>query len=43
MGEVNKEVITVQDCIEMLEMKNETAIINDGVVLGFEKAEPPMN
>ena len=41
--EVNRETITVQDCIEMLEMKNETTVINDGVVLGFEKEEPPMN
>lgn len=39
--EINYETITVQDCIEMLEMKNERAVINDGMVVAFEKGNAP--
>lgn len=39
--EINYETITVQDCIEMLEMKNQTTVINDGNVVGFEMGNTP--
>lgn len=32
---MNKDVITIEDCIDMFEMKNMSAIINDGHVIGF--------
>ena len=31
--------ITIQDCIDMYNMKNMIAIINDGKVVAFEKEE----
>ena len=31
--------ITIQDCIDMYNMKSLIAIINDGKVVGFEKEE----
>ena len=31
--------ITIQDCIDMYNMKNMIAIINDGKVVGFKKEE----
>ena len=31
--------ITIQDCIDMYNMKDMTAIINDGKVVGFKKEE----
>ena len=39
--DINYETITVQDCIEMLEMKNQTTVINDGNVIGFEMGNAP--
>lgn len=33
---MNREKITIQDCIEMREMKGQTVILNDGKVMGFE-------
>ncbi len=33
---MNKEKVTVQDCVEMQEMKNQSVILNDGKVVGFE-------
>lgn len=33
---MNREKITIQDCIEMREMKGKTVILNDGKVMGFE-------
>jgi hypothetical protein len=33
---MNREKITIQDCIEMQEMKGQTVILNDGKVMGFE-------
>lgn len=33
---MNREKITIQDCIEMQEMKGKTVILNDGKVMGFE-------
>lgn len=29
--------VTLQDCIEMYIMKNESVILNDGQVIGFEE------
>lgn len=34
---MNKEKVTVQDCVEMQEMKNQSVILNDGKVVRFEK------
>lgn len=36
---MNREKITIQDCIEMQEMKNQSVILNDGKVMGFEDDE----
>lgn len=36
---MNMEAITLQDCIENFEKKDQAAIINDGHVLGFEQVE----
>lgn len=33
---MNKEIVTIQDCIEMKEMKGEAVKLNDGKVVGFE-------
>lgn len=33
------DVITVQDCIDMLLYKNKTVILNDGAVMGFQEEE----
>ena len=30
-------MVTLQDCIEMYFMKNESVILNDGQVVGFEE------
>lgn len=35
MREINKEVITVQDCIDLNELKNVTIEINNGKVTGI--------
>lgn len=32
---MNLEAITIQDCLDMYEKKNQVAIINDGKVIGF--------
>lgn len=38
---MNVEKITVQDCIDMFNMKNEAVIINDGKITGFQKENIP--
>ena len=38
---MNKEKVTVQDCVEMQEMKNQSVILNDGKVVGFEENPKP--
>ena len=38
-AEINKEAITIQDCLDNYEMKNRRAILNDGQVVDFEKEE----
>ena len=35
--DINAVAITIDDCIVMYEYKNETTIINDGKIIGFEK------
>ena len=35
--EINKDNITVGDCIELFEYKNTRVVINDGNVVGFEE------
>lgn len=32
-----QEVPTIEDCIDMFEKKGQSAIINDGAVVGFVK------
>lgn len=34
---VNMEEVTVQDLMDMKEKKNKSAIINDGMIVGFEE------
>lgn len=34
---VNMKEVTVQDLLDMKEKKNKSAIINDGVIVGFEE------
>ena len=34
-NEINRDVITVEDCIDMAEKKNMYAVINDGKVIDF--------
>lgn len=34
---MNKEIITIQDCIDMYEKKNQAVILNDGKVIDFVK------
>ena len=36
---MNMETITLQDCIDNYEKKDQAAHINDGQVLGFEQVE----
>lgn len=38
---MNKEKVTVQDCVEMQEMKNQSVILNDGKVVRFEENQKP--
>lgn len=38
---MNKEKVTVQDCVEMQEMKNQSVILNDGKVVRFEENPKP--
>lgn len=38
-AEINKEAITIQDCLDNFEKKNRRAIINDGQVVDFEREE----
>lgn len=40
-NEMNLEVITVQDCIDMFDLKDQSTIINDGKVIGFKGKENP--
>lgn len=35
--EANMEEVTVQDLLDMKEKKNKSAIINDGMIVGFEE------
>lgn len=37
---MNKSEVTLQDCIDMYQMKGQYAVINDGEVSGFEKEIP---
>lgn len=34
-NEINRDVITIEDCIDMAEKKNLYAVINDGKVIDF--------
>lgn len=36
---MNMEAITLQDCIDNYEKKDQATVINDGQVLGFEQVE----
>lgn len=36
---MNTESITIEDCLDMYEKKGQATIINDGKIIGFEKAE----
>ena len=36
-NEINMKNITINDCIELLERKDISVIINDGGIIGFEK------
>ena len=36
-NEINMKNITINDCIELLERKDISVIINDGEIIGFEK------
>lgn len=36
---MNMEAITLQDCIDNYEKKDQAAVINDGQVLVFEQVE----
>lgn len=38
---MNLEKITVQDCIDMCDLKNQETIINDGKIIGFTEKENP--
>lgn len=38
---MNKEKVTVQDCVEMQEMKNQSVVLNDGKVVRFEENTKP--
>lgn len=39
MNKVNKDIITLEDVIEMYEMRGMATIINDGKVIGFVEGE----
>lgn len=34
---LNKDRITIQDCIDMYSMKDKAVVLNDGRVVGFKK------
>lgn len=38
-AEINREAITIQDCLDNFEKKNRRAILNDGQVVDFEEEE----
>lgn len=38
---MNLEVITVQDCVDMYDLKDQSTIINDGKIIGFKEKEIP--
>ena len=38
-NDMNYDEITVGDCLEQFEYKNETVLLNDGKVAGFVKNE----
>lgn len=37
---MNAEAITIQDCMEIHYMKGQSAIINDGKLIGFQEEIP---
>ena len=39
MDKMNLEMVTVGDCLDNLEKKGRSAVINDGEVVGFEEGE----
>ena len=38
---MNAETITLQDCIENYQYKDEAVVLNDGQVIGFRKENSP--
>ena len=34
---MNKDIITIQDCKDMYDKKNQAVILNDGKVIDFQK------
>lgn len=38
---MNLEVATIQDCIDMYDLKDQSVILNDGKVIGFVEKEIP--
>lgn len=38
---MNLEKVTIQDCIDMYDLKNQAVILNDGEVIGFTEKENP--
>lgn len=40
-GNMNLEKVTVQDCIDMCDMKNQAVVLNDRKVIGFTEKEIP--
>lgn len=37
---MNLEKVTIQDCIDMYDLKNQETIINDGKIIGFTEKIP---
>lgn len=37
---MNTREVTLQDCVDMHQMKGKCSVINDGEVIGFEKEIP---
>lgn len=38
---MNLEKVTIQDCIDMYDLKNQAVILNDGKAIGFTEKENP--
>lgn len=34
---MDMSMVTIQDCIDMMQYKNKAVILNDGVVMGFHE------